>query len=100
MPATNRPTWALLVLTSSKLYLFGSPAGAPEAELLCVPYTDIVDMWRDSTIAFDPHFRLSLADGSDVQLRAFGVRRWGRDTVDRLAELIDSPRPEAAGTGR
>jgi hypothetical protein len=88
-----------LVLTSSKLYLFVPRWRAPATELLCVPYSDIADMWLDSTIALDPHFRLSMADGPQLQLRALRVRHYGRDTVDRLAQLIDSPGPETTGTG-
>ncbi len=84
---SGQPTrLSVMVLTDSKLYLFEPRLRGLGAELLCVPYRDIVHMERHFRI-LGTAFRLTLADGSRLGLKALRGRAHGRDSVDRLAQL-------------
>ncbi len=84
---SGQPTrLSLMVLTDTKLYLFEPRLRGLGAELLCVLYSDIVHMERHFRI-LGTAFRLTLADGSHLGLKALRGRGRGRDSVDRLAQL-------------
>jgi hypothetical protein len=69
---------SVMVLTDSKLYLFEPKLRVGlGAELLCVPYSDIVHVERHFRI-LGTGFRLTLADGSHFGLKASRSGLWPR----------------------